>query len=208
MIEQSSASEHSLSRALVGVGLSWSDLWKSADSIILFGSRAVDLARSDSDWDLFCVGSGRSTTTERVDLVWISPAALASKDWLTSELAGHVARYGRCLRGDAAWMEAVAWGPEAAARKRRRLAARVAALEQAWPLLAPQYRRRRLALVRRDLQRHALLAVGEAVPPTALLDSAWSALDDGHSAFLALAEAAGLASSFLEGTLTPLARQS
>jgi hypothetical protein len=201
MTAQATGGDLPLWRILAEAGVAWSDLCRSTVEIVLFGSRAAGLAGPASDWDLLCVGSGRSIDVPGLDLVWISPAALHSTSWLTSELAGHVACYGRWLHGDPAWTGAVAISPEAVDRKGRRVVRRLAALERAWPLLAPSHRRSRLTLLRRDLQRHALLAAGRVVPPTALLDAAWSARDDTGDALLALAEDAGLGLSFLRGAV-------
>src|SRR5262245_1971938 len=63
---------HLLVRALSGQPISWSTLERRASQVILFGSRAVGVARIDSDWDLLCVGEGMSIHNEKIDLNWIS----------------------------------------------------------------------------------------------------------------------------------------
>lgn len=201
MMERATGAEPTLPRILAEMGVAWSDLCRSSDEIVLFGSRAAGLAGPASDWDLLCVGSSRAIDAPGLDLVWISRSALHAKSWLTSELAGHVARYGRWLHGGPTWTGHVAPSPEAVERKGRRVTSRLTALERAWPLLAPSHRRKRLTLLRRDLQRHALLAAGRVVPPTALLDAAWSAFADADRALLALAEDAGVRLSFLRSAL-------
>lgn len=190
-----------LDRALSAAGVTWPALTRSASQIVLFGSRAAGLARDDSDWDLLCIGEGRSLAVPGLDLVWISPAELTTPGWLAGELAGHVAAYGRWLHGAPDWISAVACGPEAAARKARHLASRLAAIERAWPLLTAPYRRKHLTLLRRDLQRHALLARREPVPPSPSLDAAWRAHSDPAAALLALAAAARLDPAFLAAEL-------
>lgn len=197
------APSSSLDRALAAAGVTWPALTASASQIVLFGSRAAGLARDGSDWDLLCVGEGRSLAVPGLDLIWISPAELTTPGWLTGELAGHIAAYGRWLHGAPDWTTAVACGPEAAARKARRLASRLAAIERAWPLLTTPYRRKHLTLLRRDLQRHALLARREPVPPSPSLDAAWRTHSDLAAELLALAAAARLDSAFLAAELAP-----
>jgi hypothetical protein len=187
--------------ALAGLGLTLADLRRSAEQVILFGSRAADLARAGSDWDLLVIGEGRSHHTPALDLVWVSPRELATPAWLASELAGHVARWGRWIHGTPDWVSEAICGDLAREHKARRLAARLSALEQAWDLLPPAYRHKHRTLVRRDLQRHALLARGEAVPPSRLLDDAWQVCMDPTGELLGLAERAGVCSTFFEGAL-------
>ena len=193
----------SLVHALATAGLTWTDLCLSASEIILFGSRAAGLAREGSDWDLLCVGHGRSLATPGLDLVWVSPSELTTPNWLTGELAGHVAAYGRSLRGDPTWMDAVVCGPDAATRKTRCLTARLAAVERAWPLFTAPYRYKHLDLIRRDLQRFAMLARGEPVPPSPCLDAAWHEHAKPEAELLALARAARLDTPFLTAQLAP-----
>lgn len=191
--------------ALAGLSLSLADLRRSSEQIVIFGSRAAGLARACSDWDLLLVGEGCSHNTPAIDLVWVSPRELASPMWLGSELAGHVARWGRWIHGTPDWVTSVACGEGARQHKARRLASRVTALEQAWKHLPPAYHRKHRTLVRRDLQRHALLADGQAVPPSAVLDEAWQACADPSGEMRKLAERAGVNSGFFEAVLTKAA---
>jgi len=80
-----------LLQALADLGLSLGELQRSAEQIVVFGSRAAGLARESSDWDLLIIGSDSSLHTPALDLVWVTPRELESADWLASELAGHVA---------------------------------------------------------------------------------------------------------------------
>lgn len=190
-----------LSCVLADLGLTLAELQRTAEQIVLFGSRAAGLGRAGSDWDLLVVGEGRSRHTLAIDLVWASPRELASTSWLTSELAGHVARWGHWIHGTPDWVAEVVRGEMAREHKARRLASRLAALEQAWHLLPPVYQRKHHTLVRRDLQRHALLAQGEAVPPSPMLDDAWQAYASPAAEMLRLASHAGVCSVFLEAVL-------
>src|SRR5207237_4531789 len=65
---------------------------------------------------------------------------------------------------------------------------RVAALSGCWCSLAPVLRRKHLTFVRRNLQRLSLLIHKVPIPPSALLDRAWS--NENHDeAFHALVDA-------------------
>jgi hypothetical protein len=178
--------------------LTLDELHRTSEQIVLFGSRAASFGRTDSDWDLLVVGAGRSFHTPVLDLVWVSPHELATPAWLSGELAGHVARWGRWIHGEPDWIAAVRCGAVARARKARRLASRLAALEQAWSLLPPAVHCEERTLVRRDLQRHALLADGQPVPPSRVLDDAWRGSLDQAEMLLSLAVRAGVCSAFCE----------
>ena len=190
-----------LPHALASLGLSVADLQRSAEQIVLFGSRGAQVSRVDSDWDILVIGDGCSRHTPMIDLVWVSPREVATEAWLASELAGHVARWGVWIHGAPHWTAAVTCGAAAADRKARRLASRVAALERAWDLLPTAYRREQQVMVRRDLQRHATLARAEAVPPSSMLDRAWSGCRAPCDELLRLGVAAGVCSGFFEEKL-------
>jgi Nucleotidyltransferase domain len=193
--------DEDLCRSLASLDLSFADLERSSDQIILFGSRAAGLARSGSDWDLLVVGEGHSRHTPAIDLVWLPPQELATKAWLASELAGHVARWGDWIHGAPDWTASVTRSTAAADGKAHRVASRLAALERAWDLLPSAYRRKHHALVRRDLQRHAILARGEPVPPSPVLDDAWVAYVAPRDELLRLAQTARVCSAFFEDEL-------
>lgn len=190
-----------LRRALAAGGVSLVDLQRAAAQIILFGSRAAGLERAGSDWDLLVVGEGRSHVAPGLDLIWVSHHELAGNGWLTSELAGHVARWGRWLQGAPDWIAEVTGSASAAERKARRLATRIGAMEHAWEILPSAFQRKHQALVRRDLQRHALLARGEPVPPSPLLDELWEASTDERGELRRLAQQAGVCTTFFEQAL-------
>jgi hypothetical protein len=93
---------------------------------------------------------------------------------MTSELAGHIAGYGRWLQGCGEWRNKalVARGEYngAAEAKRRRISRLSEAVSKHWSRLTPDFRRRNLMALRREKQRLQLLQAGMAVPPTLLLD--------------------------------------
>jgi hypothetical protein len=194
----------SFHRALSAAGWTWTDLAGTSEQIILFGSRAGGLAGVRSDWDILVVGDGQTRSRSAIDLVWVTARELATREWLTSELAGHVARWGHWLRGEPEWTRGVRCGAEARDCKDARLASRLAALERAWIDLAEDYRTEYRTLLRRDLQRRAVLARGEPVPPTRVLDDSWGASAVPQATMmLQLGSAAGVCSAFFEVAIAP-----
>ncbi len=164
----------------------------AAEAVILFGSRAAGVERAESDWDILVVGRGVDAHGQGLDVVVVEPEQFGCASWRDSELAGHVARWGQTLEGSPRWLERLTAdhkpGLEAVAFKRRTLAAQMCALQHYWPSLGPWARDRRTLKLRRDLQRHARLVEGIAVPPTALLDRAWASANSAEARRL-LAEA-------------------
>ena len=163
-----------LDTALASIGLGFEELRRRCSEIVLFGSKAAGLDKRSSDWDLLCVGTGRPRSTWSIDLLWLEPQTLTDPEWLNSELAAHVARWGKWLHGSPRWIECVRPGEGAVAMKSRRIASRATALAKVWSEVPLGYQRRHFVLLRRDLQRHVLLARGEPVPPNALLDEAFA----------------------------------
>jgi hypothetical protein len=164
-----------LNAVLRPLDLSWHLLEERATQIVLFGSRAAETAREDSDWDLLVVGGGRRVRTQRADLIWIPPAFLGTERWLGSELATHVAIYGRWLVGEDDWRDRAHVSADAVRRKKMGLSLQLRELERLWPSLLPGAQARHLRRLRRETQRLWLLRNGEAVPPTRHLDEAWAA---------------------------------
>lgn len=164
----------------------------------IFGSRATRCAREDSDWDVLLVGVERILAHQlprhsRLDLVYVDAEEFAR--WCSSELASHVAVYGRPI---SAVHKIIARPTEAAPRKQRVVQERGASLARLWPLLRPAQRAREVLRLRRDAQRAWHLTRNLAVPPTALLDGQWSTLD-------AVSRSATLHSCGLYSTHAPVA---
>jgi hypothetical protein len=166
----------SVIQALRRVGISWEELVRRAVEIILFGSRAADLASYTSDWDLLCVGHGNDTRTRDVELIWLEPLKRDSEEWLGSELAGHIARYGVWLLGEPTWLNDVFVSPRSIAHKERMLCRRLSVINRTWALVGDEYRREKAREIRRDLQRLSLLKCAESVPATPTLDHQWREL--------------------------------
>jgi len=154
-------------------GMSWEDLAARAEAIILFGSRATCCYSPDSDVDLLCVGKGRRVSAERLHMVWISSDRVASNDWLRSELGGHVATYGILLCGKTPIGPPRSAGAIAIRQKRMKIRERAEMLHESWDDLSNEFKRSEIRKLRRDVQRLDLLATGDAVPPTPILDKRW-----------------------------------
>lgn len=190
----------SLLECLASIGLDWGSLQRDTGAVILFGSRATGDDRPDSDWDLLCIGSGPPRLTRQLDILWITEDQATAPDggWLGSELANHVARFGRVLVGELPWTECYDRQHQVLARKRRQLDGHVRGLLRVWPRLNDLYRRRQLGQLRRDLQRYELLSACEVVPPTAVLDRMWESEVETKSRVLELLDRVELGSTTLE----------
>ncbi len=161
--------------ALDSIGVRLEALLEEPDTeVALFGSRAVGLQRPGSDWDIVCTRAGRSRHSRSVDLLFVTPAVLESNEWLGSEIAQHIARYGRWIAGKPAWAEGVFASGAAVDRKRRLIEDRAALVHGKWQRLGPVFRERHATLLRRDLQRLVVLAQGYPVPPTPVLDDGFA----------------------------------
>jgi hypothetical protein len=194
--------------ALASIDVSWERLLETSQEIVLFGSRAAGLAHERSDWDILCVGHGCTRRTPRIDLIWVTPEERCSRTWLTGELAGHVARWGKWLAGEPTWTDSANPGPEACLEKRRRITRRVMVWEQSWSLCSARLRARYALALRRDLQRHEKLLRGQAVPPGALLDQDWHRQPDAETYLRELASRAGVGTYFVRTELLPIAARS
>lgn len=162
-----------LQQALGRAGVRLEDLRRDAEAIALFGSRAAGCATPDSDWDLFCIGTGRSQRLRGIDLVWVEPRTLDTPTWLGGDLAGHVAAHGLWLEGLRGWDLGDVDFPTAARRKEARLTRQVRAIAETWRLLGAAYRLKHATSLRRDVQRCHLLQQAVPIPPSAVLDDDW-----------------------------------
>lgn len=160
-------------RVLDELGVPLDMLVRDAKAIALFGSRACGCEHPSSDWDLLCIGKGRSSKLGRIDLVWVGAHDVEGAAWLGGDLAGHVAAHGVWMHGEPSWRLADVRFDAAASFKERRLASRVRSLARTWELLGMAYQDKHAILLRRDIQRLELLHRHIAVPPTAFLDACW-----------------------------------
>jgi hypothetical protein len=143
----------------------------------LFGSRAAGCAMSQSDWDIVILSPLATTSSHsnhgNVDLVIVKWSSDAARSWLASELAVHVAEYGRIIAG----AEERDWSVdrvEAYRSKLKRIRSRAVAVAGAWNNLSAMHRARWALAIRRDIQRTVSLGVCGSVPPTFILDQAWT----------------------------------
>jgi hypothetical protein len=163
----------------------------SAREVVLFGSRAAGCADPSSDWDLLLVDAVNVPRLRGFDLVPVSShRSTSGPAWHASELATHVARYGLWLKGE----PPARWHFDfegAAARKRHILGIRLRALRPGWPRLSVPRKRKQFAILRRDLQRLALLECRQPIPPRQALDEAWRQIEsrEGWIGLLPAAEA-------------------
>ncbi len=159
--------------AVAGAGLSWDDVWRRSEQVILFGSYAAGCESTASDVDLICVGQGQRLASKELHLLWVKSSVLNDPDWVTTEIGGHVVRYGRWLKGSCNFRQHRAAAPKTIVRKLQKIADRAGVLGEKWARLSPAYRASERLKLRRDIQRLAILQIGEAVPPSPLLDSTW-----------------------------------
>ena len=179
-----------MAKELTGrAGLEWSALINHCSEVVVFGSHAAGFQTPLSDLDLLVVGQPVMVLTlphmSRIDLVFRTEEQVHSADWLKSELAGHIAVYGRWLYGADDWrakaLEGLGENSAAAEAKRRRIGRLTHSLHTHWDRLTPDFRIRNLITLRREEQRLRLLESGVAVPPTRLLDI-WAERDSLHLA--------------------------
>jgi predicted nucleotidyltransferase len=148
-------------------------LLEEATDVIIFGSRAAGMHSKTSDLDILCVGVPGRYKSERLDIVLRTSSEIEHPKWLGSELAGHIATYGVVIRGRADWKAAVRLDEAAMSRKERRVVALVNGLWAYWDRIHPEFRRKYLTTIRREVQRLELLRKGVAIPPSPILDSKW-----------------------------------
>jgi hypothetical protein len=173
-------------RVLREEGIEWNDLRRRCDQIVLFGSWAVSAQDKESDLDLLCVGFGRRLKTRRLDLVWCAPEFLLSQEWLGSELASHISKFGVWLHGHDNWRKYARISEDVICVKRHLIRCRVGALQRMWQRLAPDYRVKHVVKFRRDVQRLVLMKAGIPTPPNRLLDERWVNLGASRAALLRL----------------------
>jgi len=157
--------------------VSWEDLVSSAAEVVFFGSRAAGVNTSFSDLDVLFIGPSNRRVSRHLDMIWRDRRECESPNWLRSELATHVARYGVWVVGEGHWRTEVRVGERAIIQKARRIAKLAESLNTYWPKLHPDFRHKYLMMIRREGQRLTILLEGNAVPPTPLLDQGWNLHD-------------------------------
>jgi hypothetical protein len=159
-------------------GMTYEDVVDASTEAVIFGSRAVGMHRPNSDLDVLLVDA----KTDRlrvagVDCVILRSEELTSSLWLGSELASHIAEYGKWIKGFGFWRHQVRISDRAAMRKQARLVGLLMRGPKWWSKLHPVFHTKYRLTIRRELQRLDLLRRKTPVPPTCTLDSEW----DRHS---------------------------
>ena len=165
----------SIVNRLKKAGVDWQYLTDSSEQVVLFGSRAAGYANRKSDWDLLIISNEDIEKPQGpFDFIVITPERSQSEEWLGSELAVHVAKYGKWLHGEDTWSyKVVSYSKKAIQEKRRKIEKNWKMLTIGFDRLVPQILRRRVEMLRRDMQRLELMQKGIPVPPNAVLDSQW-----------------------------------
>ena len=145
----------------------------SASQIILYGSRASGVSDADSDYDLLFIGQGESIKENGIDLSWIEKSKLDTKEWLESELAVHIAKYGRWLKGKDNWRTKARITESTVEKKKTKIKNYVESLRNRFEKLSFPFQNKYVIKVRRDVQRLFLLLKNEPIPPKQVLDNEW-----------------------------------
>lgn len=154
--------------------MAYEDVVGASTEAVIFGSRAVDMHRPDSDLDVLLVDAKTDRLrASGLDFVILRSEELASSLWLGSELASHIAEYGKWIKGSGFWRHQVRISDRAAMRKQARIVGLLMRGPKWWPKLHPVFRTKYKLTVRRELQRLDLLRRKTPVPPTCTLDSDW-----------------------------------
>lgn len=166
-----------LSLALGRHSISLDSLLRSSDEVVVFGSRAAGLSTAESDWDVLVVGVGTTAIhSKQLDLVVVAPATLMTEEWLGSELASHVARYGIWLKGAGAWRSHARVAPNVVSKKAARLRRQVGTFGKLFQRRNSARELKHRTLLRRSLQRLHRMQHEDPVPPTRVLDEEWRQL--------------------------------
>lgn len=151
-------------------GASLEAILDSCEDVVVFGSRATN-PRLNSDWDVVCIGNGNLPRLHDFDFVSVSRKSRKWDAFLRSELAHHVAAYGKWIKGTGKWSHELKTLEDAIPQKSGKLRVRLRALQNVWPVLNAGFRQKWARLIRRDLQRLVLLHQNQATPPSRELDA-------------------------------------
>lgn len=151
--------------------------WLSeAEEVVVFGSTSLGMNRTDSDLDILFVGpEANRSKRDGLDLISVTQETRDSKEWLTGELASHIATYGIWIVGQDSWKSMAMIGSQAVQYKKDRVRKYLTSLPSVWGRLQPSFREKYLIKVRRETQRLLLLEKQLAIPPTLVIDDHWTA---------------------------------
>ncbi len=155
-------------------GLTYDKVVGASSEVVIFGSRAVGVHRSDSDLDVLLVDANAGhPSVAGIDFVVLRSDELVSPRWLGSELASHIAEYGKWEKGCGSWRQQARISDRAAMRKQARIVGLLMRAPKWWSRLHPIFHAKYKITIRRELQRLDLLRNQIPVPPTRILDSDW-----------------------------------
>ena len=157
----------------ISEGISWRSLLRRAKQIVVYGSHATGATRGTSDLDLLCVGKGRRYKSKYLHIIWIPESKLESRRWRGSELATHLAAYGKWIKGENTWAKSSRPSRYAIGLITKRVLARTEALQDFWNALLPVYRTKQIDRLRRDVQRLVMMKHGKAPVAAGTLDWEW-----------------------------------
>lgn len=166
--------ERRLHNLISNSGMTYEKVISASTEVVIFGSRAVGMHRPDSDLDVLLVDAnmGRPRVAG-IDFVVLRSEELANSRWLGSELASHIAAYGKWIKGCGSWRHQVHISDRAAMRKEARIVGLLMCAPKWWSKLHPVFHTKYKLTIRRELQRLDLMRQKIPVPPTRTLDSDW-----------------------------------
>ena len=166
--------EKRLHNLISNAGMTYEKVVGASTEIVVFGSRAVGVHRPDSDLDVLLVSPNIDRPrVAGIDFVILRSEELASSRWLGSELASHIAEYGKWIKGSGSWRHRVHISDRAVMRKEARISGLLMYGPKWWSKLHPVFHTKYKLTIRRELQRLDLMRHKIPVPATRTLDSEW-----------------------------------
>lgn len=142
--------------------------YENSAQAIIFGSYAFGCENSRSDIDILFVGGERRRLDKWLDFIWLRPEQVRSKNWLGSELATHLAKYGIWLKGEDNWKYDVFFSQAAITRKKEKIFSRLIHILIKKERLSSASKRELLIKVLINCHRLILLRRQIHIPPTAI----------------------------------------
>lgn len=159
-------------------GVSWLNLFNESETLILFGSQAMDCGQPDSDIDLLAISPNKEKKisrriTGKFDIITLSSLEVNSEWWLGSELAFHIWKYGKILKGSAPWTGFTFISESNLKKKSERIGNRLMALLENNDDLTKEQQVKHTKKIRRDCQRLRRMIDGVPGVCTKILDDEW-----------------------------------
>jgi predicted nucleotidyltransferase len=105
-------------KSFPGFNSKYNFLFGKSEQVVIFGSYASGVQRSQSDIDILFVTDEKGYKSKYLDFVCIEPKRIKLRTWLGTELANHVAQYGLWVKGDDSWRKDAVISKEALDRKK------------------------------------------------------------------------------------------